>query len=195
MKKRIRQSYIQKRNNLNLNFILDVSERICEQILSQFPLEDAQTIALYYPFNQEVNVLPIIEALLQKNKRVVLPKVLSKTTMGFFEISHLEDVEVSAFGVKEPISTVEVPVHTIDWMFIPGVAFNPDCYRLGYGAGYYDRFLQHASIKTVGVAYDFQITDEFIPEAHDVPLMYVITENRLLQHRNEDDSSNPNMGS
>lgn len=195
MKQQLRQTLIQARKSKDHEWIKETSQVICERIQGIFPLKDAKTIALYYPFHQEVDVIPLIEGLLQENKRVVLPKVLDKTTMAFFLIDDLHDVETSTFGVKEPVSNVVVQPEDIDWMFIPGIGFSKDCYRIGYGAGYYDRYLIDHSIYTVGVAFDFQIIDHFTPDVYDVPLKYIITENRLLQRQNEGGSSNRNRDS
>ena len=163
---------------------------ICERIEELFPLQEAHTLAFYYPFRHEVNVLPLLKKYIIQKKRIVLPKVLNSTTMAFFEIQNLEDTAPSAYGSYEPNATVPVNPEEIDWMFVPGVAFTEHCYRLGYGGGYYDRYLKNARIQTVGVAYDFQITNQFEPDAYDVPLDYVITESRRLQRQNGDDSSN-----
>src|SRR5690554_221137 len=119
--------------------VLDLSSHIMAHIEEAFPLDELQTIALYYPFNNEVDLRPLIERLLIKKKKIVLPKVLSKTTMDFFLIQDIHDVSPSRFGVYEP--TGDKRADQIDIMFVPGIAFNNEGYRLGYGAGFYDRFL------------------------------------------------------
>lgn len=189
MKKEIREELITLRKIKGLKWVEEKSSLLCERICANFPLEKLEVIAFYYPFNHEVDLRPIMEELFKQNKKVVLPKVLSKTTMAFFPIADLTDVERSRFGVLEPRTMDSVDPNTIDLMFIPGVAFSKDCYRLGYGAGFYDRFLVDRDIQTVGVAYDFQVDDRFPIDPHDVPLNFVITESRLLQRHSGDGSS------
>jgi 5-formyltetrahydrofolate cyclo-ligase len=193
MKKELRKQLIEKRKGLSISEVEITSKHIMNRIKSYFNLDEIQVIALYYPFNQEVDVLPLIEYLLKQNKIVVLPKVTSKTTMSFYKIDSLNDVSRSQFGVYEPNTNQVVTKDDIEIMFIPGVGFNSKGYRLGYGAGYYDRYLIDHAFNTVGVCFDFQITDEFEIAAHDIPLDFVISENRLLQCHNEDDLPNQNM--
>jgi 5-formyltetrahydrofolate cyclo-ligase len=192
MKKELRKALIEKRKQLPLKEVEELSVIINNRIKENFNLDEIEVLAFYYPFNQEVNVLPLIEALLNQNKIVVLPKVTSKTTMSFYKIDSLNDVSRSQFGVYEPTTNQLVPQDEIEIMFIPGVGFNSKGYRLGYGAGYYDRYLINHAFNTVGVCFDFQITEEFEVDAHDIPLDFIISENRLLQCQNEDDLPNLN---
>ena len=191
MKKIIRKQFIEERKKMTVNTVNTLSTLIIERILGEIDLESSETIALYYPFNNEVNVLPLIELLLKQKKRVVLPKVTGKTTMEFYRIESTVDVELSKFGVYEPNTKSIVNKIEIDWMLIPGVGFNSKGYRLGYGAGYYDRYLEEHQFKTVGICFDFQITDAFEINEYDVPLDFIISENRLLQFHNADYFQNP----
>jgi 5-formyltetrahydrofolate cyclo-ligase len=186
MKKVVRKQLLEERKALSIETINEWSKTITKRCLEQIELENAQTIAIYYPINHEVDVLPLINALLEMKKRVVLPRVTGKTTMEFYQIHEIDAVERSKFGVYEPNTGIQVEKDKIDLMFIPGVGFNRSCYRLGYGAGYYDRYLAAHSFKTIGVCFDFQITDAFETNDYDIPLNQVISENRLLQRQNGD---------
>src|SRR5690554_4914966 len=96
-KKTLRKKLINQRNALTIDEVNKQSKRINDHLKTIIQNKNAQVIALYYPFNQEVDVLPLIKELLNENKKVVLPKVLSKTTMGFFPITSLNDVKTSSF--------------------------------------------------------------------------------------------------
>lgn len=186
MKKEIRKKLIEKRLMLTEAEVQSKSQQIIENLLNQFCFNDLDVVALYYPFKNEVNSLPLIEYLLKQNKKVVLPKVLSKTTMAFYEIKNLTDVTKSKFGVLEPTNDVITPSVDIDIMLIPGVGFNHHGYRLGYGAGYYDRYLVDQTFPTVGVCFDLQLNNDFEIDVYDIPLNFVITESHQLQHHNVD---------
>lgn len=187
MKQALRKSLIAARLQMSKEMVEIKSEQIIKRIQQVFPLGKVQTIALYYPFRNEVNLLLFIEDLLKQGKKVALPKVLDQTTMAFYEVKDLNTLVISKFGIHEPNPEIcrQIAKAEIDFMFVPGVGFNQACYRLGYGAGFYDRYLCEHAFPTVGVCFDLQITT-FQSDSHDVPLDYVISETHLLERRNGD---------
>jgi 5-formyltetrahydrofolate cyclo-ligase len=100
-------------------------------------------------------------------------------------LESFDDLTISSFGVREPKLTEGIPVDSIDVVLLPGVAFDKQGFRLGYGGGYYDRFLPLLSPHTItiGVAYELQLLQQVPTEAHDIPLDLIVTESQILNCR------------
>ncbi len=160
---------------------------IINQILAHLPeIISAQTIACYNGFRNEVDVSHFIGNCLAQNKRVVLPKIKQKA----IDFYHVSDVNVyqqtGAFGILEP-DDAQCPLiqpQEIDLFIVPAVAFDVFGYRIGYGGGYYDRFLQQKreDAVTIGVGYDMQLLHAIKTEPHDIPLDRVVTDK--MHHTN-----------
>lgn len=138
--------------------------------------EAYQIIGVYAAYMGEVDTYGIIETLLwDVNKIIVLPRI-EAGTMNFYRIQSLDDLEVGHFGILEPRGNASfVP----EMMVVPMSAFNTACHRIGYGKGYYDRYLSaHPSFK-VGVAYDFQKIDASFEDQNDIACDVIVTEKEL----------------
>ncbi|MDF2700112.1 MAG: 5-formyltetrahydrofolate cyclo-ligase [Haloplasmataceae bacterium] len=186
MKKALREQYLNIRNQLDSKEIRLNSNLIIENVKKQFDLNQYNCFAFYMPLGKEVNIKPLIEELLNKNKKIVLPKVLDKTTMEFFPITDLSDVHLSKFKILEPNNNQKMPKNDIDLMFIPGIAFNHAKYRLGFGAGFYDRYLSDYKNIKVGICYEFQVIKDNFADDFDIPMNLIITENHVHQYHDED---------
>jgi len=165
------------------------SSIIHKKIYSLMEFQKASTIMLYAAFNNEVETRPIFEKCREVGKRTVFPKCLKyKKEMKLFEINDYDrDLEKSAFGILEPKNNNLESANPLDLdlIIVPGLAFDLECYRLGYGAGYYDRFLNPLKNKvfTTGVAFDMQIVKKLPRESHDVPLDCIVTEKRIISNK------------
>ncbi len=135
-------------------------------------------LALYYPSSFEVNVLKLLEFNYISNQNLLLPVVKESNFMNFFRWKKNEVLQVNKFGILEPIKTKKnIP----NIMLVPLLAFDEDKYRLGYGKGFYDRYLnkylkRFKNILTVGVAFSFQKYHKLPINNKDVKLNYIITE-------------------
>ena len=135
-------------------------------------------LALYYPSNFELNVLKILEFNKISTQDLLLPAIDKKNLMNFFSWKRNDVLFVNKFGILEPVKTkAKIP----DVMIIPLLAFDKDKYRLGYGKGFYDRYLnkylnQFKNILTVGVAFSFQRHHKLPINKNDVKLDFIITE-------------------
>ena len=135
-------------------------------------------LALYYPSSFEVNVLKLLEFNYISNQNLLLPVVKESNFMNFFRWKKNEVLQVNKFGILEPIKTKKnVP----NIMLVPLLAFDENKYRLGYGKGFYDRYLnkylkRFKNILTVGVAFSFQKYHKLPINNKDVKLNYIITE-------------------
>jgi len=128
-----------------------------------------QTIMAYWPLPDEVDIRPLIDALVQRGKTVLLPKVLDDEHMELRRYTSPFDLTEGAFHIMEPIGAPFVDYDQIDVALVPGVAFDAAGHRLGRGKGYYDRFLHdHPYLHTIGVCFPFQRVAEVPTDEHDV---------------------------
>ena len=131
----------------------------------------------YYPYNYEINILPILNKLEKKNYIISLPKIKKNFQMNFFEWSQKDPFEINSYGIPEPISN---KVIYPDIILVPLVAFDKYLNRIGYGGGFYDRYLKkikkRKKILTIGLAYSFQRVKKIEAEQNDIKLDFIITE-------------------
>lgn len=171
----IRQQMKQARLDLSRKEYLDLSNLIISKIKKHSYYLQANTIGIYVSFHQEVHTMPFIqEMLIEKN--VCIPKIEYKK-MQFHQINSLESLKKNSFGILEPENENTVNKEQIDLLIVPIVAFDKFNNRIGYGGGYYDRYLADYRGKTIGIAFSFQEIKEIIPEPYDCPLDIVIHEN------------------
>ena len=160
------------------------SSRICDTFVSMEVFKDADTIYVYKSVNNEVNVDYIINKAYETGKTVAIPRVNGKDML-FYKITDNSELIRGYMGIPEPVDN---PNNLIDEningvIIVPGLAFDENCQRTGYGGGFYDRFLvKHPGLVKVGVAYDAQIYNELETDEHDINVDMIITENRVL-HR------------
>lgn len=152
--------------------------------LYQLPVwKESDTVALTISRSPEVDTWQIIRSGWLEGKRIVVPKCIPQTKqMVFRQITSFTQLESVYFGLYEPKEdvTTEVSGQEIDLMIVPGVAFNRQGYRIGFGGGYYDRYLQHFNGQTLSLAFSLQLRDELPIEKHDIPVKAIITEKELF---------------
>lgn len=147
---------------------------LCSKIESVINEHKPQVIHTFLPFGDEPDIYPIIQDLLTKNYKVICPRPQSKRNMINLELNSLSELEEGRFGTKHPANSKEY-TGPIDLFIVPGIAFDKDGHRLGFGAGYYDTyFAEHPSGYRLGVCYPFQIIDSFPVEAHDIAMNSVL---------------------
>jgi len=128
----------------------------------------------YLPMGTEIDITDFIKELLVRGITVVTPKTLAKRKLENLVLNSLEEVEIGVFGTSHPTSG-KVYGGSYDLIVVPGLAFDAENYRLGYGGGYYDTFISsQASSKTVGIFYPFQEVKQVPIECHDVQLDEVL---------------------
>lgn len=189
MKKQIREDILKARISLDRQQVNMKSKIICDKI-QQFPgFQNGHTVMAYLPFRNEVDVTPLFDYLWDRKKRVVIPVCETKNIALIpSELRDMEeDLQPGTWGILEPKADKLRPIQPrdIDCIIIPGVAFDPSCNRLGYGGGYYDRFLPLLKEKTpkVAVAFDLQIVSSLVPGIYDIPMDAVITEGKEYYRR------------
>jgi len=161
--------------------------RLSDNFLSQwmkFAKElSYQSIAIYYPFDNEASPLEIMNYLHSKNKEVLLPVIENESKKLLFAKCDIQSELVkNNFGIFEPRDKEFVDIEEIDIALIPCVAFNNKLFRLGMGGGFYDRtFSNKSSTILIGVAYSFQYENESFQEKHDIKMDYVITQKGIIK--------------
>ncbi|WGS64181.1 5-formyltetrahydrofolate cyclo-ligase [Marinitoga aeolica] len=177
MKDGIRKKILEKRLNLEEKLYNEYNFLIINKVFNFIKDFEFQSIAMYYPFRKEVNLLNLVELL--KNRDILFPKIKGKS-MQFIKVRNFDEFKKGKFGIMEPIG--EYYDKEIDIFLVPGVAFDKKLYRLGYGGGYYDRyFSNHKKGFLIGVAFDFQILNELPIFEHDIKMDVIITEKRILK--------------
>ena len=175
-KERIRHTMRAKRRSLSNDQIALYSAKINSKLEKLPEYREAGSLCAYVPFDKEVDTLPLIERTLG-SKQVVLTRVISSIELELREIRSLDDLEIGAFGIHEPNNTCPiVEPKSIDLFIVPGLAFDEDKHRLGFGAGFFDRMLATLSARLIGLAYSFQIVPKLPSEEHDIAMDFVLTE-------------------
>ena len=180
----IRQRLLLQRKQLTKSVCQGLSLRIQQTLLTAECFSDADTLVLYSPVNNEVRTDQLFATARSEGKRICYPRVNGET-LQFVTINSGNELVPGAFGVAEPTGGSVLPASEIDLILVPGVAFDRDGYRLGYGKGFYDRELSRMSCISVGLSYDFQLCESLPIELHDQRLDYVVTESQLIPCRKE----------
>ena len=148
-------------------------------------LTAAENVFLYMSYNREVDTYMLLSQCFMDGKKVYAPKVLSKTQMEFYCLSDENDLVSGYMGIMEPSDACE-KADTRDGLFImPGLAFDYDFHRIGYGGGFYDRYLSidNTFIKAA-LAFDFQLLESIPYEEHDLKPDYIITQTQFIRRDN-----------
>lgn len=169
--RQIRESEIQNREEL--------SERICTLCASLPEFLAADTVLLYAAKGSEVDLSSLFYRAVEMGKTVGYPRCVERRVMVFQGVDDLSQLCLGAYGIKEP--SADAPVIEVNGacVFIPALSFDRHGYRLGYGGGYYDTFLEKHSGCKVGVTFDACIADRLPREEHDKKSDYIITESQV----------------
>ena len=179
-KKDIRSQYIKKRDALSQEEVNVKSDKILYQLFNMTEYKDAKYILLYADYHNEVATNKIFEDARQRGKKIYFPKVFGQE-MEFYSVDSLEELRFGYKGIREP---QENPIKRFFYkkqdttiMIVPGVALDMKGYRVGYGKGYYDKYLSEKKmISTFALAYAFQILEHVPSDAHDIKMDKIITE-------------------
>ncbi len=150
------------------------SKKLAELFAASSAYRDAKTIYGYLPYNQEVRTVPILEQALRDGKRVAVPKVYGDT-MRFIYLDDLSATEKGYSGIPEPVADGPVADDPTALVLMPGLAFTIAGDRMGYGGGFYDRYLaDEPNHPTLALCYDFQIVESLPTEEFDIPVDTVL---------------------
>lgn len=173
MKSELRKQVLQEMKALPREQKQFIDQALTERLLKHPFYQEAKVIASYLSFPHEFQTQELIEQAQKDGKKVLIPKTYPKGRMDFVVYNPQQLVKTS-FGLLEPQGDLEVVDSSqIDLIHVPGLAFTTEGYRIGYGGGYYDRYLEHFSGHTLSTVYPCQIQD-FISENHDIPVQEVL---------------------
>ena len=173
MKKTLRKETIAAMNRLPESVKTQADEQLTQRLLELPAFQDAKTLATYLSFDHEFSTAGLIQAALQLGKRVCVPRTYLQGRMEFVEYDP-DILEKTRFGLLEPNERGQVVDKSeIDLIHVPGLVFQSKGYRIGYGGGYYDRYLEDFTGKTVSTIYSIQ-QGEFQPNAFDIAVQEVL---------------------
>ncbi len=157
-------------------FSYSLSAKICQKAMELSAFKNANTIMIYLSSKSEVDTSFLIAKALRQGKRLCAPRVLNDKDMEAVALNG-NGFKRGAYGIWEPDG---ISVSDIDLIFVPGVVFDKNKNRIGYGKGYYDRFLQNKNAATIGLAFSCQIVSEIPTEPHDKKLDMIVTEEGII---------------
>ncbi len=187
-KKNIRKQILAVREKMPPAVRREKSSSIAEALWAMPLYQKADVILIYVNYKSEVNTTDLVNKALADGKLVFAPKV-SGETMEFYRLTGINDLQEGYCGIPEPVPgeafDMEMDTgHTL--MLMPGAVFDEHCHRIGYGKGFYDRYLMRLSesgtvIHTLALCFECQVLSEIPSEVHDIRPQMVLTEKRLIQ--------------
>lgn len=179
-KKALRREILARRNGLGLKEKEQMDREMFNRLLDWKPMWTGRPVFLYLSFGSEFDTWPLLEELLKRKIPAAAPRVSGKE-MEFYWIHGKEELERGFKGIPEPSAgcpRAEAEERTI---LVPGAVFDRKGYRIGYGGGYYDRYLAaHGNAQTLAAAYPFQIVEEVMREEWDRPVDWIVTAEELI---------------
>lgn len=173
-KKELRRAIREKKRAMTEEEIASRSAKLAELFRASEAYQKAETIYGYLPYNQEVRTVPMLEQALRDGKRVAVPKVYGEE-MKFLYLDDLSQVAKGYAGIPEPIADEPVAEDKTALVLMPGLAFDPQGHRIGYGGGFYDKFLAaEPTHPTVALCYEFQMLPQLETEEFDIPVDLVL---------------------
>ena len=173
-KKELRRSIRDRKRAMTEEEIVSRSEALGRLFIASEAYKNAKTIYGYLPYNQEVRTTAMLEQAQKDGKRIAVPKILGDT-MIFVWLDDLNAVEKGYSGIPEPVDLTPVADDPTALVLMPGMAFDPEGHRCGYGGGFYDKFLaSEPGHPTLALCYDFQVLPHLETEEFDIPVDCVL---------------------
>lgn len=183
-KKDIRKNIVNSRDKIDFTKRVQADNKIYQRLIDSDIYRD-DNIFVYISFRSEVDTKLLIIKMLRDGKNIFVPKISNNTNdMEAIRITSLNELEENRFGTLEPVTyNNAVDPKIIDVILIPGIAFDCEGTRIGFGKGYYDKYIKRArkDVKKVGLAYDLQIVDKINKDDHDESVDYIITEEKVIK--------------
>jgi 5-formyltetrahydrofolate cyclo-ligase len=182
-KKQVRKQIKTRLERLSEKEHVEYASDIANQLFSLREWKQAKVIGITISIPPEIPTPPIIQRAWREGKKVAVPKCdPADKTMKFKQITSFNQLESVYSGLLEPIAqTKKVDAAELDLVIVPGLGFTKEGYRIGFGGGYYDRFLSQYKGNTVALAYDCQLVDELPIDMHDIPVQQVVTSTHVFQ--------------
>ena len=178
-KNALRDLLLERRDNTSFDLLKIASKKMQKRINKVYAFKDAQKIGLYYPIGSEILTQDIIQELISKGKDIFLPKVTGEN-IEFRKIEDFGSLEIGNFDIMEPKEDCMVN-NNLDIIVVPTVGISPTGIRLGYGHGFYDKFLARNRTTTISLILEKQIIKNIPKSEHDININWIITEDRMFQ--------------
>ncbi len=176
----IRNEMKEQRKELRPDSILKKSWKIMEQLRELDEYKQAGTVMSYFSLKDEADTRVFLREELQRGEKQLLLPFTEGTQIKAAAFAGFDALEQGKYSIMEPSEKTEHEGE-IDIVLVPGVAFTEQGYRLGFGKGYYDQFLDGKDVVKIGLAFEDQIIEEFPAEPHDVAMDMIITEDRVIR--------------
>lgn len=181
-KRELRKEIRKKRMQLPTQYCTEADAKIFRHAVSLSEYEKAKTVFCYVGTREEIDTLPLLKDILKRGKRLGVPKCISKGIMKVYEIRNLESLEKGAYGILEPAAgCILIEPEEIDLAFIPCLSCSIDGRRLGFGGGYYDRYLQHARFPGAVLCRSRLMWEEIPMDTYDRRMDIVISEEKIVR--------------
>ena len=184
IKTNLRTQYLEKRKAIPKEKKQAADKAICRKIASTVSFRFADTVMVYSALPSEIDITELIETALAQGKRVVFPRCVPGTPiMNFHVVTDLTALEKGSFSIMEPPadSPIWTPTDADKAIcIIPGVIFDPQGHRVGYGKGYYDRYFSDKTVQRIGIVYDDFVLPSLPHGRYDLAVDLIITEKRLI---------------
>ena len=179
-KETLRRVMQKKRSQIDSKAKARFSAAIRDKLLGLDCVKEAACIMAYYSYNNEPDLMEFVHICLDMGKCTALPYVAGKGDIIAVEYNRECMMKSNIYGIPEPVIMNESELEEPDVVIVPGIAFDENLHRIGFGGGYYDRFLEQTDAIKIGVCFDTQIVERIPTDPHDVAMDLVITEKRIL---------------
>jgi 5-formyltetrahydrofolate cyclo-ligase len=179
-KNTLREELLEKRRKLEKEEVIEKGNIIKEKLFSLEEYKKAKTVMFFVSFGKEIYTHDMVqEALKGKDKTIVVPKIVDFEVVPCI-IENFSRLQRSNYGILEPIEVNEADLHKIDIILVPGIGFDKKGYRIGFGKGYYDKFLKKIEALKIGLCMDFEIIENIPYNEWDVPMDIVMSEKQII---------------
>lgn len=187
-KKALRKEILTRRKNIDAAEKEEMDKKILNRFFESKYYKEAKNIFIYISYDSEINTREIINKAFKDGKKIYVPRTEFETRlMDAVEITSFDNLIKSSYGILEPsMEVLQVNPNKLDLIVVPGVAFDRNGGRMGYGAGFYDRYFKKINkdnikrIVKLALAYDFQVLEKVPMSVQDVPVDFIITEKEFI---------------
>ncbi len=175
----LRNEMKKRRARVSMIEVLEMSARMAERVLRLPQYANAKRVMCYIGIGTEVNTYGLLREIIRSGRELYVPVTLPKRQMKAARLTSFDQLHKGRFGIPEPVEYKEIAPEKLDLILVPGLAFDLNGNRLGYGGGYYDRFLPKTQAKRVGICYEEQLLPCVPAEEHDVPMDMLVTQSNV----------------
>lgn len=179
-KQELRQKILKERISIDPKEAFLYSEQITKKLLTLDCIKNSSGIMAYYSYKNEPDLLPFMRKCIDLGKLVSLPYIAGEGEMIAVNFNYDTALKSNVYGIPEPILTNDSESEEPDVVIVPGIVFDKQFNRIGFGGGYYDRFLKDKSAVKIGVCFESQLVEHIEAETHDIRMDIIVTEKQII---------------